>query len=123
MKIAIVNRGPLEVVSLALATIMFSQSYSQRGQRLDFCARPVARFCTRETVHQLVDVFQLVQRGPATITTAPLRTWREPDREGFSEVFRRVRLRVPRRQVQHEFAALGFWLVEVGIGLRKRSEE
>src|ERR1043165_2023645 len=123
MQIAIVNRGPFKVVTLALATVMFSQSYSQRRQWLDFCARPVSRLGARETVHQLVDVFQFVQRGPTTITTTPLRTRREPDGERFGEVFRRVRLRVPRRQVQHEFAALGFWLVEVGIRLGEGSEE
>src|SRR6185503_2100659 len=60
---------------------------------------------------------------PAAITAAPLRTRREPDGESLGEVFRRVRLCVPRGKMQYELPAPGFGFVKVRIGLRKRTEE
>ncbi len=122
-QITIVNIGPLEVVTLALATVVFAQFYLHCGQRLDFSARPVSRFCAGEIGHQLVDVFELAQCGPAAISASPLRARSQPHGKRFGEVFGRVRLCVPRRQVQHVFPALRFRLVEVRIRLRERAEE
>src|ERR1051325_11259699 len=70
-QIAIVNRGPFEVVTLALATIVIAQRSAQRRQRLDLRACSVLRFRACELGHQLIDVFELLQRRPATITTSP----------------------------------------------------
>src|ERR1041385_915515 len=123
IEIAIVNCGPLEVVSFAFATVVFAQCSLERREWFDFGARSVFRFRAGEARHQLVDVFELVQRGPAAITPTPLRTRREPDGESLGEVFGRVRLRVPRRKMQHELAAPGLGFVEVRIWLREGAEE
>src|SRR6185295_8687236 len=120
MQIAIVNCGPLEVVALAFATIMFAQLDLESREWLDFRARSVSRFCSGEVVHQLVDILELVERGPAAITATPLRAWRQPHGEGFREVLRRVCLSVPGGKMQHVLSALGFWLVEIRIRLRER---
>ncbi len=102
---------------------MFAQRSFQRGEWFDFSARPVFGFRAVETRHQLVDVFELGQRGPAAITATPLRTWREPDGEGLGEVFRRMCLCVPRRQVQHKLPAARLGFVKIRVGLCKRAEE
>src|SRR6185369_16675743 len=122
-QIAIVNSGPLEVVTLAFATIVIAQRSTQCRQWIDLRARSVLRLRAREIGHQLVDILELLQRRPAVITTSPLRARRQPNGKRLGEVFRGMRLRVPGRQVQDILATLRFRLVEVGIRLRERAEE
>src|SRR5215210_4402450 len=123
VKISIVNCRPFKVVTLALATVVFSQRSSQRGEWLDFRTNPVPWFGAREIFHQLVNVFEFVQRGPTSIAAAPLRSRTQPYSKGFREVFRRMRLRVPRGEMQNVLAALWFRLVEVRIRLRERTKQ
>src|ERR1043166_924189 len=122
-QIAIVNSGPLEVVTLALAAVMFAQREPQRRKRFDFRARTVLRFRARDLFHQLVDVLELLQRRPTAITASPLRSRRQPHGESFREVFRRMCLRIPRRQMQNILSTLWSRFVEVWIRLRKRAEQ
>jgi len=83
----------------------------------------IARSGAGNIVHQLIDVFELTQGRPTLVPPAPTRSRTQPHSECFGEVFCRMRLRVPRGQMQYKLSALRFWLVEVGIGLRKRTEE
>src|ERR1043165_3617904 len=122
-QIAIVNSGPLEVVAFAFAAIVFAQSDPQRGEWFDFRTRAVLWFGACDLFHQLVDILELFERGPAAIAAPPLQSWRQPHGECFGEVFRRMCLRVPGGQVQYVLATLRPWFVEVGIRLRERAEE
>src|SRR5438477_8555018 len=49
----------------------------------------------RKRAHQLIDVFEFLQRFPARVTLAPVEPRREPDREGLREIFIRMALRIP----------------------------
>src|SRR5688500_15866033 len=108
MQIAIVNGGPIEVVTFAFAAIVFAQRDLKRLERFDLRARPVSRFRAGDVIHQLLDVLELSQRRPSSITSPPLRTWTQPHGKRLGKVFRRMSLRVPRRQMLIVFPAL--WL-------------
>src|ERR1041385_587360 len=96
IKITIVNSRPFEVVALTFTSIVFTQRQAKSRQRFNLGPRSVSWFCPRYLCHQLIDVFELAERRPTFITTTPLRTRRQPHGEGFSEIFRRMRLRIPR---------------------------
>ncbi len=57
-----------------------------------------------QRTHQLVDVFELLQRLPAGITSAPIEPGREPDGKGLGKIFVRMTLRVPIIEM-HDVAA------------------
>src|SRR5690349_2764054 len=86
--IAVVNGGQMKVVTFSFATIVIAQRAAQCRQWIDLGACSVLRFRAREGDHQLVDVLELLQGRPATITTSPLRARGEPDRKRLGEVFR-----------------------------------
>src|SRR6185503_19822458 len=100
-----------EVVTFALAAIVFAQRDLQRRERFDFRARSVSWLRAGDVVHQFVDVLELPERRPPAITSPPLQTRSQPDGKGFGEVLRRVCLCVPGGQVQNIFATLGSWFV------------
>src|ERR1700682_5010164 len=66
-EVAVINGWILEIITLALAFVMFLQRHLQHRKRLDFRARAVPWFRACEFFHQLVNVFQLLQRRPALI--------------------------------------------------------
>src|SRR2546425_8051404 len=78
-QIAIVDSGPIKVITLTLAAIMFAQRNLQSRERLDFGSRTVARFRSRKLFHNLVDVFKFAQCWPAFVTPAPARTRHDPN--------------------------------------------
>src|SRR6266478_7524304 len=53
------------------------------------------RWFSRQGFHQFIYVFEFLERPPSSVTFAPVKSRREPDREGFREIFIRMTLRVP----------------------------
>src|SRR5213079_2144605 len=53
------------------------------------------RWLPRQRAHQLIDVFEFLQRLPARVTPAPVEPRREPDRERLRKIFIRMALRIP----------------------------
>src|SRR6185503_12270886 len=121
-QIAIVNSRPIEIIFLALLSIVFAQRRTQFGNWFNLGARAVAWLGSGQLVHQRVDVFKFSERRPAFVTSPPARTRRQPNCKRLGEVFSRMRLRVPGRQVQHKLPAFWFRFVELRVALRERSE-
>ena len=58
-QVPVVNGGPIKVVTLALAPVVFAQCDAYFGKWFDFRACAIARFGAGELSHQAVDVFKL----------------------------------------------------------------
>src|SRR5437870_4070249 len=114
--------GPLEFVLLLLATVMFAQGDANFGQCFYFSPGTVLGTSAGDLVHDFVDVFNFPQRRPAAITPAPVRTRLQPNGERFGEVLSRVRLRVPRLEVEYVSAAVWLGPIRFGIALREGAE-
>ena len=76
-----------------------------------------------EFLHQLVDVLELLQSFPTLVLFAPIEIGREPDRDGFGEVFFGMALSVVALEVAHEAAAVGARAKAFGIFQRSRAKE
>ena len=73
--------------------------------------------------HQLVDIFELLQRRPAGIARAPVRARPQPHREGLGEILVRMALRVPEPQVLDEIPARRIGPVIGRIASRRWAEQ
>ena len=102
---------------------MFAKGNLQGREGLDLRSGSVPWLRARQLLHQVVDVFELAKRRPAFIPPSPERARRQPDCKCLGKIFGRVRLRVPRPQVQDVVAAFRFWFVEVGIRAGERAEQ
>ena len=80
------------------------------------------RICVAELAADAIHVEELLHRAPALVPLAPVGAWREPDGEGFGEVFVGMLLRVPAFHVAHELAREGNRFVVVAIGPTEGSE-
>src|SRR6266581_108159 len=118
-QIAIIDGRQIEIVALALALVVFPERCLQHGERFNLRSRSVLRFCPRQLSHNLVDILQLPERWPTPVATPPARPWCQPDSKALGKVFRRVRLRIPRPQMQNVVATPWFWLVKVRILFRE----
>jgi hypothetical protein len=116
LQVGVVEAGMVESVVRAFLPIVFRERRANGGQRFHAPARHDLRFLLCELTHQLIDVFQLADRGPVAILGPPARPWLEPDRERFGKVLGGVALRIPRVQVQDEFAAVRLRPVVLRIG-------
>src|SRR5947207_4060129 len=77
----------------------------------------------RQRTHQLIDVFEFLQRFPTSITRAPVEPRREPDGKGLRKIFIRMALRIPVVEIHHITAAKRAWSVSVrGFLARSASE-
>src|SRR5207248_9563640 len=80
----------LEVETIVLAHAIFRR---MRGR------------ISRQSPHQIIDVFEFLQRLPASVALPPIEIRREPDRESFGKIFVRMALRIPVVQMHYITAA------------------
>ena len=73
--------------------------------------------------HQLVDVLQLLQRRPAFVALAPVRTRRQPDRKGLGEILVRMALRVPEPKMLDEIPTRRIRPIIARIAGRRAAEQ
>src|SRR5437016_11272795 len=98
---------------------MFAQGDANFGQCFYFSPGTVLGTSAGDLVHDFVDVFNFTQRRPAAITPAPVRTRLQPNGERFGEILRRVRLRVPRLEIEYISTAVRLGPIRFGITLRE----
>src|SRR5215213_4287157 len=95
---------------------MLAEGGRELGEVIDRVARFVLRALSGELSDDPVDVFQLAKGGPSLVLPSPPRPGRDHYGKGLGEVFGRVRLGVPRREVQDVVPAVRLGFVPVGIG-------
>ncbi len=110
-------------VARQLVLVVLAQGAHLVGDVLD--ARPIGygRFRLADLGGEAVDVFELGECRPARVFPAPGRIGLEPHRERLGEVFRRMRLGIPRSQMLHEAAASRPRTVGVRIRQRRGTED
>ena len=113
----------VEPVARALLAVVLAQRLAQRAQRIDDAPRDDGRPRVRQLVHQLVDVLELPERGPAGVAPPPARVGRQPDGERLGEVLVRVALGVVRLEMEHVALAVRLRGVVLRVRLRRLAEE
>ena len=79
---------------------MLGQRRVEPAERIDHVRALVSmRLLAGDLGHQLVDIFELLQRRPAGIALAPVGARLQPDREGLGEVLVGMALRIPQPQM------------------------
>ena len=94
---------------------MLPQRAPDAVQRIDRAPLVDERRLARDLPHQLVHVFELLQRGPVLVAPAPLGSRVQPHRKRLGEVLVGMALRVPVVDVQDEAAAVRLGRVELGV--------
>src|SRR5581483_5832550 len=113
---------PVLAVTLLFFHVILPQRHLERTQRQYFAAVAQPRRLRADFFHQPVDIFELLERGPAAIALAPVGVRLEPHRERLRPVLVRMRLRVPVAEVQHEALAVGSRHVGVGVARARAAE-
>ena len=122
-QIAVVDRRMVDRVVRALLRVVLGQRLGELAQRIDAQPAREQRLLAGDLGHQLVDIFELLQRRPALVALAPVRARREPDREGLGEILVRMALRVPERQMLDVAPAAGVRPVVVRVAGRGAAEQ
>jgi hypothetical protein len=91
--------------------------------RVDTEAMCEQRFFRGDLDHQLVDIFELLQRRPAGIARPPVRTRPQPYRKGLGEILVRMALRIPEPKVLDIAPAGRIGAVVERIVFRRRAEQ
>src|ERR671914_1386441 len=98
-QVPVVNCRPIKVILSSLEAIVLAQSHSYSGQRLYLSSGSVQWPGSGKLVHYVFYIFKLAKCGPSFVTAPPTRSWCQPNSKGLGEIFRRMRLCVPRTQV------------------------
>src|SRR5581483_1241924 len=123
LQIAVVGLRRREGVERLLFLVVLANGLAQLVQRIETLARHVWRPLACDLAHQLVDIFELLQRRPAGIARPPVRTRPQPHREGFGEILVGVALRVPEPEMLDVTPAGGIGPVVARIAFRRRAEQ
>src|SRR6266496_2592390 len=99
VEIAVVSLRWLEGVECLFFLVVAGQRLAELTQRIDALARGDQWPLPGDFVHQLVDIFELLERRPAGIARPPVRTRPQPDRKGLGEILVRMALRIPAPKV------------------------
>src|SRR5262245_11481040 len=102
IKVAVVGFWGVESVKSLLLSIMFTKCHAELIQRIDPLPQVNKRSLASDFIHQLVDIFELLECGPAGVARAPVRARLEPHRKRLGEIFVRMTLRVPEPKVLNE---------------------
>ncbi len=122
-QIAIVGFRRVDGVERALLLVIFAERLGELAERIDLFPVRQHRPLAGDLPHQLVDIFELLERRPAGIARAPMRARPQPHREGFGEILVRMALRVPQPQMLDVIAARRIGPVIARIALRRRTEQ
>ena len=104
-------------ITRAFGSVVFAEGRFDAMNRIGARAARDGWCGVREFLHQLVDVLQLCEGPPSPVVTLPGRARRQPDGEGFGEVFVRVALCVPVGKVYDITPTSRIGSVVVGVGL------
>src|SRR3984893_6244222 len=95
VEITVVSLGWREGVERLFFLVVAAQSLAELMQRIDALPRREQWRFAGDFVHQLVDIFKLLERRPAGIPCPPVRTRPQPHRKGLGEILVRMTLRIP----------------------------
>src|SRR5947209_20145240 len=99
LEIAVVRLRRREGVKRLSLFVMVAQSLAKLMQRIDALPRREQWPLPGDFSHQLVDIFELLERRPARIARPPVRARPQPHRKSFGEILVRMTLRIPEPQV------------------------
>src|SRR5690348_13239131 len=94
-QVAIVGLGGIDQIERAFPSVIIAQCLSERAERIDFFAVREGRSLAGDFIHQFVDIFELLERGPLGIARAPVRAWPQPYGKSLGEILVGVALRIP----------------------------
>src|SRR5215467_9358681 len=117
-QIAIVGLGRVDKIKRALLFVIIAERLVQRAERIDLFPMRQSRSLAGNLAHQLVDIFELFERGPVGVAGAPMRAWPQPYGKSLGEVLIGMTLRIPQPQVLNVIAAGGIGPVVPRIMLR-----
>src|SRR5579884_3440634 len=123
MQVPIVGLGSLKSVERALFLVIIAERVGQLAERVDQFATREDRTMPGNLGHQLVNIFELLECGPASIAGPPLRPRPQPYRKGLGEILIRVALRIPKPQVLNEVSARRIGTVVAWISPRAWPEQ
>src|SRR5258708_33376050 len=92
-------------------------------ERIDALARRDQWPLPGDFAHQLVDIFELLERRPAGIACPPVRTRPQPYRKGLGEILGRMTLRIPAPKVLDIAPAGRIGPVIARVTFRGRAEQ
>src|SRR4051812_17266265 len=123
VEIAVIGLRCLEGVERLFFLVVAAQRLAERGQRIDPLARREQWPRAGDFLHQLVDIFELLERRPAGIACPPVRTRPQPYRKGLGEILGRMALRIPAPQVLDIAPAGRIGPVIARVAFRGRAEQ
>ena len=112
----------VDAVVPPFSAVMKPERAMELVQRIDLFGALEQRLLGDQRLHQLVHVFELLDRRPSRVARLPLCFRRQPDGEGLGKILVGMALRVPRVQVLDEALAVRARRVKLGIRLRRAAE-
>ena len=71
LEIRVILRLALDAVMPSLSFVVFSKGFLEIGERVNFFMRGDGRGDASEVVHEAIDISELFQNGPATVSLFP----------------------------------------------------
>src|SRR5262245_8683693 len=123
IEITVVGFRWIDSVERLFFPVVVAERLAELVQRIEPLPRGDQRPFPRNFVHQLVDIFQLPERGPTGVARPPVRTRPQPHRKGLGEIFGRVALRIPAPKVLDITPAGRIGSVIARVVFRGRAEQ
>src|SRR6185436_2924428 len=101
LEITVVGLRWLEGVERLFFLVVVAQCLAELMQRIDALPRREQWPLPGDFIHQLVDIFELLERRPAGVARPPARTGPQPHRKSFGEILVRMALCIPEPKVLH----------------------
>src|SRR3954447_2645575 len=122
-EIAVVGLGRREGVERLLLLVVLFERLAEPTQRIDTLPSRARPRRSPDLAHQLVDIFDLLQRRPTSISRPPVRTGPQPHRKGLGEILVRMALRIPQPQMLDVTPAGRIGPVVAWVVFRRRAEQ
>src|SRR6185437_14219881 len=122
-EVAVIRLRRLESVERLLFLVVLAKRLAELRQRIDTLARRDRRPLPGNLAHQLIDIFELLQRRPAGIACPPVRPRPQPHRKGLGEILVRMALRVPASKMLDITPAGRIGPVIMRVVFRRRAEQ
>src|SRR5436190_17951659 len=123
LEITVVSLRRREGLERLFFLVVVAQCLAELVERIDALTRRDQWPLAGDFLHQLVDIFELLERRPAGVAGPPVRTRSQPYRKSLREILVWMALRIPAPEVLHITPAGRIGPVVARIAFRGRPEQ